>query len=95
MAEPWRIDKPGVFVFDGGCCYITNWHFNLGGQHMPQGHEVTRQSLRAVLLYLADRNGIRLVDNDPAERFDPTTERAALDAITVARWPAQPEGEQR
>ena len=87
-----KIISPGVFVFlpKSGVTF-TGWHFNVDGCVYASQQDMEIDALKAVLLHVARVHGLALNCEAPAPSDAMTldAERAALDAIAVARWTPQ------
>ena len=84
-----KVVTSGSLYFAAGQSHINGWWFDAEGSNADLV-DLNRQALRAVLLHIARCHGITLA-TAPAQPEPPAlvpldVERAALDAITVARW---------
>jgi hypothetical protein len=86
-----KIIRPGVFVFTPTGSLITGWHVDVDGCSYSSRQAMERDFLKVVLLHAARVGGIELNCEAPAPSDAMTldAERAALDAIAVARWTPQ------
>lgn len=79
-----KVIKPGVFLFIDGCVHADQWVFDSEGVRYTSMAEQKRDVCRTILAHLAEGMG---VEAPAGERMTLESERAALDAIAMVRWP--------
>jgi hypothetical protein len=79
-----KVARTGMLAWFNGHATLNGWTFIGDGPC-----EGPREALKAALIHIAGAQGIHLAEApEPAasECFDLDSERAALDAIAIARW---------
>lgn len=87
-----KVEKAGTLFYDGhNVIHMHSWGWDLEGRSAVLTPESKRVFLRLALQHIAQVVGLELVevegDNNQSMTLD--VERAALDAIAVARWKEQ------
>jgi hypothetical protein len=90
-----KVGAPGTLMWANGQLHAHGWHFIVEpGDPKRESDQMVllKDGVKAALLFIAKHHGITLVEPlpeaEPVASFD--VERAAADAIAVARWEVKP-----
>lgn len=86
-----KVVKQGVLLFSpDGSIFVTGWSLDGEGERFRDHAALMRAAHSAALNHIADSLGLRQpVRREPVERISLDVERAAADAIAIARWSDQ------